>query len=72
MQGKNGQQQTAFIFNFHQRLFDTVRYQLKINFHNFGKHLENMIVKQKQEHSMIRRQHFVVIFLIHVVLSTVP
>ena len=31
-----------------------------------------MIVKQKQEHSMIRRQHFVIIFFIHVVLSTVP
>ena len=25
MQGKNGEQQTAFIFNFHQRLFDTIQ-----------------------------------------------
>ena len=24
MQGKDGQQQTAFSFNFHQRLFDTL------------------------------------------------
>ena len=44
MQGMNGQQQKAFIFNFHQRLFDTKRYQLKLNLHNFGKRLKNMIV----------------------------
>lgn len=63
MQGKDGQQQTTF-FNFHQRLFDTARYQLKSNLHNFGKRLENMIVEQEHEHSVTRRQHFVVIFFI--------
>ena len=38
-----------------------IRYQLKSNLHDFGKCLENMVVKQEQEHSMTRRQHFVVI-----------
>lgn len=64
MQGKDWQQQTTFVFNFHQRLFDTIRYQLKSNLHNFGKCLENMIIKQEHEHSVTRRQHFVVIFFI--------
>ena len=48
MQGKYGQQVTAFIFNFHQCLR---RYQLKSNLHNYGKCLENMIIKQEQEHA---------------------
>ena len=43
-----------------------IRYQLKNDFHNFGKCLENiMTVKQEQEHSMTRRQHFVVIVRRH-------
>ena len=48
-------------FQFHHRLF-LIHYQLKSNLHNFGKCLENMKVKQKQEHSTTRRQHFVIIY----------
>ena len=48
-----------------------IRYQLKSNSNNFGKCLENMIIKQEQEHSVTRRQHFVVIFRRYL-LSTVP
>ena len=42
-----------------------IRCQLKSNFHNFGECLENMTVKQEQEHSMTRRQNFVVIVRRH-------
>ena len=31
MQGKDGQQQTAFIFNFHQRLFDTLSIKITLS-----------------------------------------
>ena len=66
MERMGNNKQHLFVI-FHQRLFDTIRYQLKTNLHNFGKRLENMIVKVKQEHSMIKDN-----ILIHVVLSTVP
>ena len=61
---RNEQKQKAFIFNFYQRLLDTL--SIENDFHNFGKCLENiMTVKQEQEHSMTRRQHFVVIVRLH-------
>ena len=42
MQGKDGQQLTGIYFQF------PIRYQLKSNLHNYGKCLDNMIVKQEQ------------------------
>ena len=54
--------QHLFLISFNVYL---IRYQLKSNLHNFGKCLENMIAKQEQEHSMTRRQHFVVIVRHH-------